>query len=198
MREPAPSLSAPDSSLQGQPPGEPQRPPTAARSTPTADVPLALSPTVDGGPGSPSAPPVIGRAPLPGAGWDKYELLELLGRGGMGAVYKARDLRLGRAVAIKFLHGDDPAQIQRFMQEARAQSRLDHPDICRVYEVGTVEGRPYIAMQLVDGQPLERASRSLTLLEKVRVMREAADALHAAHERGIVHRDIKPSNVTTE
>ncbi|MFO0579755.1 MAG: serine/threonine-protein kinase [Polyangia bacterium] len=198
MREPAPSPGVHDTTLPAQTPADLRPPEPAARPDATADVPLALAQTIDGGPAAASTPPVLGPAPLPSAGWDKYELLELLGRGGMGAVYKARDLRLGRAVAIKFLHGEDPAQVQRFMQEARAQSRLDHPDICRVYEVGTVGGRPYIAMQLVDGLPLDRASRAMTLIEKVRVVQEAAAALHAAHERGIVHRDIKPSNVTTE
>jgi hypothetical protein len=132
-------------------------------------------------------------SPVPS--WDKYEFLGLLGRGGMGAVYRARDRRLDRVVALKFIHDDNPAQAQRFMQEARAQARLDHSNICKVFEVGVVEGKPYIAMQLVHGLPLDRASRAMTLVEKVQVMKDIAEAMHVAHEQGIIHRDIKPANV---
>lgn len=96
-------------------------------------TPLA---TLDGGSDSPSAATgVVQVQPFPVPAWDRYEFIELLGRGGMGAVYKARDRRLGREVALKFIHGDNPAQIQRFMQEARAQARLDHPHICKVAEL---------------------------------------------------------------
>src|SRR5262245_6610865 len=77
---------------------------------------------------------------FPVASWDKYEFLSLLGRGGMGAVYKARDCQLNRTVALKFLRSDDPKMIQRFLREAHTQARLDHPNLCRIYEVGQVEG----------------------------------------------------------
>src|SRR5690349_10684058 len=83
---------------------------------------------------------------LPGD-WDRYELLGLLGKGGMGAVYKARDRSLDRIVALKFILGAHPKLVMRFLQEARAQARIDHPNVCRVYEVGDVAGRAYIAMQ---------------------------------------------------
>ena len=132
------------------------------------------------------------------ATWDRYEVVSLLGRGGMGAVYKARDRRLGRVVALKFIRGDDDGMISRFVQEARAQSRIEHPFICKVYEVGEVDGRPYIAMQLVEGLPLDIACKNLRLPEKVELLRDVSLALHAAHEQGIIHRDIKPSNILVE
>lgn len=157
--------------------------------------PPGMGQTLNGEPESSVTTSSVNASVFPVPHWDKYEFLHLLGRGGMGAVYKARDRRLGRLVALKFLHGDNPVQIQRFMQEARAQSRLDAPHICKVYEVGLVENKPYIAMQLVDGLPLDVACRSLSLLQKVQVLAEVAEAMHTAHEQGIVHRDIKPSNI---
>ncbi|HEX2571316.1 MAG TPA: protein kinase [Polyangia bacterium] len=127
-----------------------------------------------------------------------YELLELLGQGGMGLVYKARDRRLGRVVALKFIRGAEPEQAMRFLQEARAQARIDHPHVCKVYEVGELKGRPFIAMQFVSGQRLDHAATSMSLPEKVEVMREVAAAIHEAHRLGIIHRDIKPSNILIE
>jgi hypothetical protein len=156
-----------------------------------------LAQTMDSGPdrakASPSVAPVSPSPSFPAPHWDKYEFLELLGRGGMGAVYRARDRRLGRLVALKFIHGDDPGLIQRFLQEARSQARLDHPFICKVFEVGTVDSKPYIAMELVDGRTLDRLSPQLTLSNKLQIVKDTAEALHHAHEQGIVHRDIKPS-----
>ena len=139
-----------------------------------------------------------GVAGFPVAHWDKYEFLELLGRGGMGAVYKARDRRLGRIVALKFIASDDPAMVQRFIQEARAQARLVHPHICKVYEVGIVDNKPYIAMEFVAGQTLDKAIRNLGLFEKLHILKDTAHAVHAAHEQGIIHRDLKPSNILVE
>ncbi len=130
--------------------------------------------------------------------WEKYEFLALLGQGGMGAVYKARDRQLDRTTAIKFVLGDKPARVQRFLQEAHAQARLDHPNICRVYEVGQVEGKPYIAMEFVAGTSLDEARGRLSLHEKVQVIRDAALALHEAHRLGIIHRDVKPANIMLE
>ncbi|HZI03106.1 MAG TPA: serine/threonine-protein kinase, partial [Archangium sp.] len=133
-----------------------------------------------------------------GSGWDRYELLELLGRGGMGEVYKARDRRLGRTVALKFIRGADPARAMRFLQEARAQARIEHPHVCKVYEVGEVGGKAYIAMPLIGGQRLDQAATSMSLPERVQVMREVAGAVHEAHRLGVIHRDLKPSNIMVE
>ena len=136
------------------------------------------------------------RPPL--TSWDRYELLEPLGKGGMGAVHKARDRRLGRTLAIKLIHGADPNLTLRFLREARAQARIDHPNVCRVYEVGEVDGRAYIALQLVDGEPLHKAAARMSLDEKIAAMRDVALAIQEAHRLGIVHRDLKPANVMVE
>ena len=141
---------------------------------------------------------VAAPAQLPHVGWDRYELLELLGTGGMGEVYKARDRRLGRLVAIKLVLGADPNLAVRFVREARAQARLDHPNICRIYEVGERDGRAYLALQLVDGEPLHRAAATMSLDDKIGVLRDVAAAIHEAHRLGIVHRDLKPGNILVE
>ena len=137
--------------------------------------------------------------PLQFSSWDRYEDLAFLGEGGMARVYKARDPRLNRFVALKFLrHEDDREHVQRLFQEAQAQARIDHENICRVYEVGEAEGRPYIAMQYIDGGPIHLAARSLTLEQKIRLVRQAAEAMHAAHRLGLIHRDLKPANILVE
>ncbi len=135
---------------------------------------------------------------LPALNWDRYELLEPLGQGGMGEVFKARDLRLGRMVALKFIRDSNPARVDRFLQEARTQVRVDHPHVCKVFEVGEVGRRPYIAMQLIAGQALDRAAADMSLPEKVQVMRDVASAVHEAHRLGVIHRDLKPSNILVE
>ena len=132
---------------------------------------------------------------FPVANWDRYEFVNLLGRGGMGSVYKAIDKRLGRLVALKFVRGDDERLLKRFLQEARAQARIEHPGICKVLDVGEVEDKPYIAMQFVDGQSLQQATPYLSQDEKVQIIKDSAAALHAAHQAGILHRDIKPANI---
>ena len=129
-----------------------------------------------------------------------YEVVEKLGEGGMGAVYKARDARLGRFVALKVLPAEkvaDPDRQRRFAQEARSASALNHPNIVTVYDVGSAEGSDFIAMEHVVGRTLaERIDRrGMPLAEVLKYAVQIADALSAAHAAGIVHRDLKPANV---
>ena len=124
-----------------------------------------------------------------------YEILERLGAGGMGVVYRARDTKLERIVAVKVVaEGADQA---RLIREARTASALNHPNICTIYEVGEAEGQTYIAMEYVEGRPLSArvAGEGLAIEAVVRYGAQIADALAHAHERGIVHRDLKSANV---
>lgn len=127
--------------------------------------------------------------------WERYRVESFLGAGGMGAVYKAFDPSLDRWVALKFLHWNESSQVGRFVHEARAQARVDHPHVCRVYEVGEVEGRPYIAMQYIEGRSLSEMRGELSLEAKIRLVRDVARAIHAAHRTGLIHRDLKPGNI---
>ena len=135
----------------------------------------------------------------PGDRLGRYEVLSLLGRGGMGEVYKARDSRLDRLVAIKVLFGaaSQPDRLIRFEREARAISALDHPNICAIYDVGEAGGVHFIVIQYLEGQTLaERLRRGpLPISQVVRYGVEIADALDRAHRVGIIHRDLKPANV---
>jgi TolB-like protein/Tfp pilus assembly protein PilF len=129
-----------------------------------------------------------------------YRVVEQLGRGGMGVVYRADDLTLGRPVALKFLRENvvrDSSTLERFLREARAAASLNHPHICTVHEVGEEGGHPFIAMELLDGEPLDRriARGPIDGVALVDFAIQVADALDAAHAKGIVHRDIKPSNL---
>ena len=122
----------------------------------------------------------------------------VLGEGAMGRVLRSYDEELQREVALKILRSDDSEAVTRFLREARSQARVDHPNVAKVYEVGYRDGRPCIAMQLVEGRPLDAALDGRPLEVKVRVLRTVARAVHAAHEVGLIHRDLKPSNVLVE
>src|SRR5579862_783644 len=152
--------------------------------------------------------------PVVGARFGPYETLEKIGSGGMGEVYRAVDTRLDREVALKlvsetYLTGETPhtpptggtpamASNARFQREARAASALNHPNICTIHDIGEQDGRPYLVMELLQGQTLKQYladRRVLSATELLSFARQAASALAAAHARGIIHRDIKPANI---
>jgi serine/threonine-protein kinase len=131
---------------------------------------------------------------------DQYQILEKLGEGGMGAVYKARDIKLNRLVAIKVLPPDkvsDPDRIARFIQEARSASALNNPNIITIHDITSHEDGEFIVMEFVDGKTLAEAiaGRDMRLPEIMKIAVQVADALAAAHSAGIIHRDLKPANI---
>ena len=131
----------------------------------------------------------------------RYRIVGLLGRGGMGEVYRADDLKLGQPVALKFLPAGlerDPGRLQRFLNEVRTARQVTHPNVCRVYDIGEVDGQHYISMEYVDGEDLASLLRRIGRLpqeQAVEMARQICAGLAAAHDQGILHRDLKPANV---
>ena len=132
---------------------------------------------------------------------DRYRIIGLLGRGGMGEVYRADDLKLGQPVALKFLPpklSDDPVRRERFFAEVRITRQLSHPNICRVYDIGEVDGRHFLSMEYIDGEDLASLMKrigSLTNEKALDIARQLVAGLSVAHERGVLHRDLKPANI---
>src|SRR5205823_2964290 len=129
-----------------------------------------------------------------------YELLSVLGRGGMGIVYKARQIRLQRLVALKMILGGThagPEDLARFRLEAEAVARLQHPNIVQIYEVGEQDGRPFFSLEFVDGGSLDKKLNGTPQPARVaaQLVAQLAQAMHYAHQRGVVHRDLKPANI---
>src|SRR6266404_8329468 len=132
---------------------------------------------------------------------DRYRVMSLLGAGGMGEVYRATDLRLGQAVALKFLPEEtarDPKTLARFNNEVKIARQVAHPNVCRVYDIGEVEGLAYLSMEYVDGEDLNSLLRRIGRLpsdKALEIARKLCAGLAAAHDKGVLHRDLKPANV---
>ncbi len=145
-----------------------------------------------------AAEPATETVPPIATGAERYALGECLGRGGMARVYRAFDRQLRRPVALKLLERADPATLRRFLREAQAQARVRHEYVLEVYETGELGGQPFIAMRFVDGPTLMEIRGDTSVEQKVRLMAQVAEGLHAAHREGLIHRDVKPSNILVE
>lgn len=168
-----------------------------AERTPGGFSPHPIAPDSWVGPGLGAIFPSTPADPTLSA-WGRYQGLDLLAVGGAGKVYSALDPLLGRRVALKLLKSSLPGHAERLLKEARAQAQVDHPNVCKIYEAGSVEDRPYISMQLVLGRTLAQAADRLPLRQRVEVMRDVAEAVHTAHRAGLVHLDLKPGNILLE
>jgi hypothetical protein len=179
---------------------EPARtpPPTPRRPSASQPRPSAL----------PSNPPLTTSDPIGGGRFapgtiiaDRYRIVALLGRGGMGEVYRAEDLRLGQVLAIKFLPetlSRDTAALQRFHSEVRIARQVSHPNVCRVFDIGDVDGIPFLTMEYVDGEDLASLIRRIGRVpsdKAIEISRQICAGLAAAHDRGVIHRDLKPANI---
>lgn len=157
--------------------------------------------TISDGPGSRSGYVDAGRFTAGTVVDERYRVIELLGRGGMGEVYRADDLRLEQTVALKFLpalFGKDAKWLERFNNEVRLSRQVSHPNVCRVFDIGEYKGEPFISMEYVDGENLARLLRRIGRVPQdkaVQIARQLCAGLAAAHERGVLHRDLKPANV---
>ena len=132
---------------------------------------------------------------------ERYRIIGLLGRGGMGEVYRADDLKLGQAVALKFLpstFAQDPTRLERFYSEVRIARQISHPNVCRMYDIGEHDGRLFLSMEYVDGEDLASLLRRIGRLpgdKALEIAQQLCAGLAAAHDKGVLHRDLKPSNV---
>ena len=167
----------------------------------TPGDPAAVAPKSDSGWLSSSDSISHGRF-APGTLLDgRYRIIGLLGKGGMGEVYRADDLRLGQPVALKFLPDalrDEPVRLAQFHNEVRTARQVSHPNVCRVYDIGEVDGVPYISMEYVDGENLATSLRRIGRFPEdkaAEIARQLCAGLAAAHQRGVIHRDLKPANV---
>jgi predicted Ser/Thr protein kinase len=187
----------------GAPLISPSEAPTYRTDTPAAPVAAAGTAPVDAPVGR-----LISSGSIPVGGFtpgmvlaDRYRIIGLLGRGGMGEVYRADDLKLGQAVALKFLPkalADDPVRRERFHAEVRIARQVSHPNICRVYDIGELDGRHFLTMEYVDGEDLASLLKRIGRLpgdKAIDVARQLCAGLAAAHDKGVLHRDLKPANV---
>jgi serine/threonine protein kinase len=181
-----------------EPLSAPSQMPTAT--SPVAEVPRPTE--------TPHVARIVSSDSIPAGGFtpgtilaDRYRIIGLLGRGGMGEVYRADDLKLGQPVALKFLPpklAQDPVRRERFFAEVRITRQLSHPNICRVYDIAEIDGRHFLSMEYIDGEDLASLLKRighLTNEKALDIARQLAAGLAAAHERGVLHRDLKPANI---
>jgi len=189
-----------DSNLETLAPDAPVTPRASGR--PTTPSAVRARSGASSNPVLTSSDPIGGGRFVPGAMVaDRYRIVALLGRGGMGEVYRAEDLKLSQVLAIKFLPeklSQDPAALARFHSEVRVARQVSHPNVCRVFDIGDADGIPFLTMEYVDGEDLSSLVRRIGRLPQdkaAEVSRQICAGLAAAHERGVIHRDLKPSNV---